>query len=263
MNLPYPIYPEQIPGLSLKSGPYSALFARSQAELDEVQRLRFEIFNLELGEGLDSSYETRRDVDPFDAHCHHLMVRDTRTGELVGTYRMQTYGMSRTGGGFYSNDEFDLSGFPAGLLEQSLELGRACIAKDHRNGRVLFMLWRGFFNYLRFNRLRYMFGCCSLTSQDAKEGWALFTRLERSGAVRMPFLIRPRPAFACETAEVSEELVAESELPRLMSLYLDYGASICSEPAIDRAFKTIDFLALFDIQHIPPKLMKVFNSDVT
>ncbi len=259
----YPILPELLPPLDMKSGPYEADFARTPEELDQVLRLRFNVFNLELGEGLDASFESRMDRDKYDAQCHHLVVRDTRTNELIGTYRMQTHAMATLGEGFYSDDEYDLSRFPEELLHQSLELGRACIAAAHRNGRVLFLLWRGLFAYLRHNNLRYMFGCCSLTSQSPAEGWALYTRLKRAGNLRSPFLIEPRPAFECPRVDISEEEVAGTELPRLMSLYIDYGASICSLPALDKAFKTIDYLALFDLQVVPPKLVKIFNQDVT
>lgn len=262
MRDPYPVFSEQIPAIDMKSGHYRAGFAHNTRELEEVLRLRFEVFNIELGEGLDSSYETRMDRDAFDAQCHHLIVRDDRTGELVGTYRMQTQKMADAGCGFYSDGEYHLDAIPADLRSEALELGRACIANSHRNGRVLFLLWRGLFAYLRHNHLRYMFGCCSLNSQSPTEGWAVYTRLERAGILRSPFLVEPRDGFLCPKTEVTEEQVADTELPRLMSLYLDYGASICSHPAIDREFKTIDYLALFDMKVVPPKLAKVFNQDV-
>ena len=262
MQSSYPIFPQQIPEMGIKSGHYIAEFARTEDELEQVLRLRFEVFNIELGEGLDSSFESRMDRDKYDDQCHHLIVRDERTGELVGTYRMQTRDMARSGHGFYSGDEYDLSGFPDEMLEISLELGRACIANAHRNGRVLFLLWRGLFIYLRFNKMRYMFGCCSLNSQDPAHGWALFSRLRRAGNLSPDFTIQAREGYVCPIVEVHEEHIAETELPRLMSLYLDYGACICSHPAIDRDFKTIDYLALFDMKVIPPKLMKVFHQDV-
>jgi putative hemolysin len=263
MKSSYPIFPEKIPqDLNLKSGHYYADFARSEAELQEVQRLRFEIFNLELGEGLDSSYETRMDIDPYDAQCHHLIIRDERTNALVGTYRMQTREMAESGHGFYSNDEYHLEQFPDDVITQSLELGRACISSAHRSGRVLFLLWRGLFMYLRANQMRYMFGCCSLNSQDQQEGWAMFKRLKRSRNLHPNYLLQARENFICEKTSVPEETIVGSEMPRLMSIYIDYGARICSEPAIDRAFKTIDYLVLFDMEHIPEKLMKVFKGDV-
>lgn len=260
---PYPILPEIISQLQeLRSGHYVADFARTRAELEEVQRLRFEVFNLEMGEGLDGSYRTRMDIDPYDDQCHHLIVRDEKTGELVGTYRMQSLAMAQLGKGFYSDAEYQLEDFPPELLSQSLELGRACISSKYRNGRVLFLLWRGLLYYLQVNKLRYMFGCCSLNSQNLTEGWALYTRLLRTGNLHPDFLLPARPAYDCEEIQVDEEAIAGTEFPRLMLLYLDYGAKICSEPAIDRDFKTIDFLALFDLEDIPPKLMKVFKKDI-
>jgi putative hemolysin len=60
--------------------------------LDDViacQRLRYLVFNCELGEGLDTSSRTGLDGDRFDFICDHLMVHDSATGKLVGTYRMQ------------------------------------------------------------------------------------------------------------------------------------------------------------------------------
>lgn len=263
MKPPYPILPELLPDCDqLFSGQYLANFARNRAELKEVQRLRFEVFNLEMGEGLDESFKTRMDIDPYDDQCHHLTVRDQRNGALVGTYRMQNLQMAQMGKGFYSDTEYFLSDFPDDMLENSLELGRACISSEYRNGRVLFLLWRGLLYYLQYNKLRYMFGCCSLNSQDLTEGWALFTRLKRAGNLHPDFLLPARPDYDCEEMQVDEEAVAGTEFPRLMMLYLDYGAKICSEPAIDRDFKTIDFLALFDLQDIPPKLLKVFKKDI-
>jgi len=263
MKNEYPFLPERIPsGDHLTSGHYVANFAGNRSELEEVQRLRFEIFNLEMGEGLDESFKTRMDIDPYDDQCHHLIVRDQRNGALVGTYRMQNLQMAQSGKGFYSDTEYNLNDLPADMLEKSLELGRACIASKHRNGRVLFLLWRGLFYYLQTNNLRYMFGCCSLTSQDMFEGWALFTRLKRAGHLHPEIHVTPREGYACDNNSPGEEEIVDTQLPRLMRLYLDYGARICSDPAIDREFKTIDYLALFDLNDIPEKMMKVFKKDL-
>ena len=176
----YPPCAELLPPDEIQEGRYAIRFARSEAELDELLALRFEIFNLELGEGLETSYATRRDRDEFDAVCHHLIVTEQATGRIIGTYRIQTSSMAQRHIGFYSDGEFDLSRFPAGVLEDSVELGRACIAVDHRNTQVLFLLWKGLARYMAATRQRFLFGCCSLTSQDPEEGWAVMELLEAS-----------------------------------------------------------------------------------
>src|SRR6185436_13849796 len=128
--------------------------------------LRFEVFNLELGEGLDASFLTRRDEDPFDRTCHHLLVEDRASGRIVGTYRMQTSEMAAGACGFYSAGEFTLGSLPREVVAGSVELGRACIAREHRGRPVLFLLWKGLAGYLMHFGKRYLFGCCSLSTQD-------------------------------------------------------------------------------------------------
>jgi len=136
----YPVFPEAVPDASLDDGKYGVRFARTPAELAEVQRLRFEVFNLELGEGLDESYETGLDEDRFDPVCHHLIVTDRRSERIVGTYRMLTSAMAEAHEGFYSAGEFDLDALPPSVIGDAIEIGRACVATEYRNRHVLFLL---------------------------------------------------------------------------------------------------------------------------
>lgn len=255
-DFPYPIHPECIPPGDDTAGRYTISFAKDPGELDEVLRLRYQVFNLELGEGLETSKVTQRDLDPFDPTFHHLLIRDNDTGQVVGTYRMQTLEMARMGRGFYSAGEFDLSALPKHIQDQSVEIGRACIASDHRNGRVLFLLWRGLMRYLKFNEKRYLFGCCSITSQDPEEGLVVFDHLRKNNWLRDDFVIKAQPGYTCEVAPQTLHMFPTPKIPRLMRIYLSYHAKMCSEPAIDREFKTIDFLALIDIQDFDEKMAR-------
>ena len=109
-------------------------------------RLRFLVFNLELNEGLDAAYTTGHDIDEFDAICDHLIVEHAPTGKIVGTYRLQTGAMAFENAGFYSEREFDFSPFRR-LGDAVIELGRACVHRDHRSTDVLYLLWRGIAQY--------------------------------------------------------------------------------------------------------------------
>jgi len=225
---------------------YVVRYASTAAELDQVLRLRYEVFNVELGEGLSSSVETGRDEDRFDAVCRHLTVVERATGAVVGTYRLQTSTLAANGHGFYSATEFDLGTLPGEVLDDAVELGRACIAREHRNTRVLFLLWRGLAAYVTHNRKRYLFGCCSLTSQDASEGVAVAEWLAANGHSHPELSVTPRPGFECR-AEDGDEAIATPSIPRLFGIYLRYGAKVCGAPAVDRAFGTIDYFVLFDV----------------
>lgn len=230
--------------IEIAGGRYVVRLAETIEEIDAALKLRFEVFNLELGEGLDSSFRTGRDRDEFDSSCDHLIVTDQTNGNVVGTYRLITIEMARHTGGFYSASEFDLNYLPQEVLNQALELGRACIAQSHRNRQVLFLLWKGLARYLKARRKRFLFGCCSLTSQDPGDGNQLWAQLKNRGHMHPTLFVPPRSGYECRSVEGRS---SEVEIPKLFRMYLSIGAKVCSPPAIDRVFKTIDFLVLFDI----------------
>ena len=245
-----------LPETEIREGRYLARFARSSQEIEAALQLRFRVFNLELGEGLTSSFATGQDRDEFDGCCHHLIVLDTQEDRVVGTYRLQTGETASAGRGFYSGREFDLSLLPKGVLENSVELGRACIAKDHRNTHVLFLLWKGIAAYVAHNQKRYLFGCCSLTSQDPCEASRVFDYLKANGHLHEQFCVSPRAGLACVCStdgsgsrafRTAESCPSEVVLPKLFKIYLRFGANVCGPPAIDREFKTVDFLVMFDV----------------
>lgn len=237
---------------------YRVRFARTVEEIDAALKLRFEVFNLELGEGLECSFTTQRDRDEFDAQCHHLIVIDKESGEVIATYRMQTRQMADAANGFYSGGEFDLSGLTSPVLDNAVEVGRACIAKPHRNGRVLFLLWKGIAQYMVHAQKRYLFGCCSLTSQDPDEGKAVMEYLEQNGYVRKDLWAPPQPGLECYPEEFIPGKPVKVHIPILFRLYLDYGAKVCGVPAIDRAFKTIDYLVILDLEDLDRRIRKMF-----
>lgn len=243
--------------MTIEDGRYTVRLARTPQEVDAALRLRYEVFNVELGEGLESSYITGRDEDRFDSVCHHLIVQENSTGTTVGTYRLQTLEMAKIASEFYCAREFMIEDLPHSVLAESLEIGRACIALDHRNSKVLFLLWKGLAAYAAAHRKRFLFGCCSLTSQDSAEGWKAARRIEHNGFVHNELFVKPREAFTCH----QENRGADDsvwQLPKLFLTYLRFGAKVCSEPAIDREFKTIDFFVIFDLDMLEDKHRRLF-----
>lgn len=254
----YPRALASLPDSEIPGGSYRLRFARERAELEAVQRLRFEVFNLELGEGLASSFESGLDRDLYDEGCHHLLVSTRDGGEIVGTYRMQTLEMAEANHGLYTAGEFDLTHLPREVLLDSVETGRACVAREHRNGRVLTLLWKGLALYMLWNRRRYLFGCCSLTSQDPHVARATWEFL-RSGSFLHPTIrVPPLPHFVCYPPDFVPDPAVSVKLPALFAGYLKLGAKITGEPALDREFKTIDFLTLVDVQALDESTLRAF-----
>jgi putative hemolysin len=222
---------------------YLLRMASSAADVRVAQALRFAVFNLEMREGLSQSYDTGLDEDAFDAHCQHLIV-ESADGQVVGTYRMQLGSDAARHLGYYSAREFDLGAFEP-LRSQVLELGRACIHIDHRNFTVLSLLWKGIMAHAREHGARYLMGCSSLTSQSAQEAWDAYAQMQSSLASDV-YRVQPLPDFACPPS-ASDKQKPRVKLPKLLSAYLALGAEICGPPALDREFKTVDFLTLLDL----------------
>jgi putative hemolysin len=222
---------------------YRLVLASDVSQVRAAQALRFLVFNLELHEGLARSYETGLDIDRFDAACDHVLVEDCASGEVVGTYRLQTGARAASGPGYYSEREFQFAPFEP-LRGQLVELGRACIHADHRNFTVLNLLWKGIATYARQHGARFLIGCSSLTTQDAAVGAAAYAGLQAHLAAPM-HRTRPVTAFACPMDVIAER---PPKTPRLLAAYLALGAAICGPPAIDREFKTIDFLTFVDLE---------------
>jgi len=245
------------PQISIDLGKYQIRLAATEEEREAACRLRFKVFNLELGEGLMSSYSTGLDKDRFDYICDHLIVEDRSTGEVVGTYRMQSGNEARRHWGFYSAQEFDFTPYEP-VREQVLELGRASIDRDHRSSEVLTLLWRGIAQYSKSCGLRYLIGCSSLNSQDPAEGWAIYEQMA-------PFLAVPEfrtvPTEAYTLPPGNGQPQNPPKIPRLLKTYIGVGARICGEPAWDREFGTIDFLTLLDLRQLTPAARNRFLPD--
>jgi putative hemolysin len=257
----YPVFGSALPDGDIVDRGCRVRFARTPEELEAVQRLRFEVFNLELGEGLDESFERGLDADRFDPVCHHLLVIDEPSQKIVGTYRMQTSEMAAHYGGFYSVEEFTVDDLGRTVLEDAIEIGRACVARDFRSRQMLFMLWKGLAQYLAHNRKRFLFGCCSLTSQDSLEGWRVMEHLRDKDCVHTAHRVNPQPGWECFAPGFAPDpgsLQPKVNLPKLFNLYLRFGAKVCGDPALDRFFKTIDYLVLFDLQDLGDHSRRIF-----
>jgi putative hemolysin len=272
-------------------GRYRVRLAESSEDRIAACRLRFRVFNIELGEGLESSYQTGLDTDQFDEVCEHLLVEDKKEDNparrIIGTYRMQTGQMAEQHHGYYSEQEFNFA--PYGALRPGiLELGRASIDREHRTPEVLTLLWRGIAQYATDMGLRYLIGCSSLSSKDPAEGWQLYRQLEH---YRVPpeFETSPTAAYACPVepegacaqptsclresnsdeagagggCEGEPSKPAPVKVPKLLKTYLAIGARIAAPPAWDREFGTIDFLTLLDLKLLSSSARSRFLAPLT
>jgi putative hemolysin len=245
--LPLSVRIPQAAEILAECGAYRVRLAMDDDDRHCLYRLRFLVFNLELHEGLDASYLDGMDRDQFDDVCDHLMVEHRDTGRVVGTYRLQTGLMAERGFGYYSAQEFDFSPYER-LRDEVVECGRACIHREFRSFEVLNLLWRGIALYSVARGARYLIGCSSVTSQDTNLGSAMYYRL-KNYLVEPGLQTSPTEAYGFDLAAESDE---KPDPPKLLRAYLAVGARIGGPPALDREFKTIDFLTLLDLEKMAP-----------
>src|ERR1044072_2746745 len=125
--------------------PYTLLLSTDPALIEAAQRLRHDVFTSEPGFALSAmspGFDIGRDVDRFDEHCDHLLVREDNSGELVGCYRMFPPSGAIAAGGLYTATEFDVQGLDA-LRPSLVEMGRAVVREEHRNGGGVALMWGG------------------------------------------------------------------------------------------------------------------------
>ena len=228
---------------------YTLLLSTDPALIDAAQRLRHDVFTTEPGFALAGASDGR-DADRFDEFCDHLLVREDNTGELVGCYRMLPPPGAIAAGGLYTATEFDVTGLDA--LRQSLvEMGRAVVRDDHRNGGVVLLMWAGILAYLDRCGYDYVTGCVSVPVEDSdipgRQIRGVRDFVLRRHAAPQEYTVHPyRPVTVDGKGLDAIAPPARVTVPPLMRGYLRLGAQVCGEPAHDRDFGVGDFPALLD-----------------
>lgn len=229
------------------SGPlYSLLLSADPTLIQAAQKLRYQVFSTEPGFALRN--DTEIDADRFDEHCDHILVREDNSGEIVGCYRMLPPPGAIAAGGLYAATEFDIRALDP-LRPAMVEMGRAVVRSDHRNGSVILMMWAGILAYLDRGGYDWVIGCVSVpTHTDGQPGSHLrgvrdiVLRRHRAPA---EYTVRPyRPVIIDGRDLDSIECPSGPTIPPLLRGYLRLGARICGEPSHDPEFGVGDFPAL-------------------
>jgi putative hemolysin len=252
----------ELPKLIFIHSGYKVTIARDEAEVRDALELRFKVFRNDLWNNKSLPDAETLETDQYDSQCFHLIVRHSQTGIVVGTYRLQSWEMAQAGIGFYAATQFNINSMPEPILKQSIEIGRGCIHPDHRNGRVLFMLWKGLAASLIYMNKTTLFGCCSLFSNSQDEGLLLMNDLEEKKYVARGLSVSAKDGYKCFPSNNFDIPIVTPEIPLLFQKYLDFGAKVCSEPAIDREFGSIDYLVMLHFHQMDDNIYRFFTRDL-
>ena len=261
-NRQFALHPESLPQLSTqfqtepsKEG-LSVSWARHLSEVREAQALRYSVFVGEMGAKIKTSIlHPKLDMDRFDDYCEHLIVRDLKTEQVVGTYRLLTPVQAKRMGCFYTDTEFDLTRLRS-QRDNIVELGRSCVHADFRHGGVIMSLGRELFQFMARNKFAAMFGCASIPLNIGADAAAsVWAKVAKEHLVDQHEQVMPRTPFAL--AGLNTEL--DAELPAMLKGYLRLGAKVLGAPAWDADFNTVDLPIMARMEDLSPRYKKHFE----
>jgi putative hemolysin len=234
------------------------LHAELATTIDDIRAslaLRYRVFAEELGAevtGADQGY----DEDRFDPYCQHLLVRETGSGQVVGSTRLLLDAQAAKAGGFYSESEFDIDPIRR-LPGRRLEVGRTCIDPAYRQGAAIAVLWSGMAEFVKANRVDMLFGCASVEMHDGGvQAQAIMNRV-RQYAMTDPGC-RATPRRPLPPLPPGAEAIVSATLPPLLKAYFRLGARAYGEPCYDPAFNCADILMLVEVREIDSSYTRHF-----
>jgi putative hemolysin len=216
--------------------------AASPEEIREVQRLRYKVLAKSVGlsqlanpDGLDE--------DELDVWCDHLIVRDTRTLKIVGTFRVLSPSAAVRCGRFPAEQAFDLERLQH-LRRRMAEAGRVCVHPEYRGSGVLMMLWAGLSALMRRDGCDYLASCASISLADGGDNaTALYHRLGATHLSPLEYRVTPRNPFVLHKCEPGHA----PYVPPLLEGYLRAGAWICGEPSWDADSNSAELFLLLPV----------------
>ena len=241
---------------------FTVSWARHQDEVRAAQRLRYQVFAVEMGANLPVTLADH-DIDLFDDYCEHLLVRSEASGEVIGTYRVLTPTQAKRAGGTYSDTEFDLTRLRA-LRERMVELGRSCVHADHRTGGVILALWGALAEFMARNQLDTMIGCASIPMQvggttSGQAAASIWRQVKQTHLAPIDYHVTPRLPLPIDKLDDSLDI----EPPALIRGYLRLGAKVLGAPAWDPDFNSADLPMMMRIADLPQRYLKHFTAQPT
>ncbi|WP_244298975.1 GNAT family N-acetyltransferase [Roseibium aquae] len=268
------------PRLSLgRIGPLEVRLARNFTEVRKAQRLRYEVFYEEMSAIADAqTLASRRDADPFDVFCDHMLVIDhsslkrNKLGrlkpEIVGTYRLLRQDVADRHGGFYTAAEYDIQPLiDANPDKRFLELGRSCVLKPYRTKKTVELLWHGIWSYVLLHKIDVMLGCASIEGTDPDRMASTLSFLHHNARAPEEWRASALPDRYVEMNRIPKENLdskaALKALPPLIKGYLRLGASIGDGAVVDHQFNTTDVLIIMPVSELNTRYVNYYGADAS
>ena len=242
---------------------YEVRLADGTADIAAAQRLRYRVFVEELGAAAaGADHEKRLEIDRYDAFFDHLILIDRvhdgpdPLDRVIGVYRLLPDGRAAACGGFYSAGEYDLTPVTS-LGRPSVELGRSCVAAEHRGGLAMHLMWNALAEYVLERDIEIMFGVASFHGTDPAACAQGLSYLHHHHLAPPDLRVTAQPgqsvAMDLVPAGEIDRTAALAQIPSLIKAYLRLGGFVGEGAWIDHDFNTIDVCLIMDTARMQAK----------
>ena len=255
--------------MAIKVRDFEVRLTRNKEERKQVRQLRYKVFVEE--EGASTTEEQRalgEEYDAYDRYAEYMAV--FHNGRVVGTYRIIDRNSAEKMGGFYTENEFNISKIKK-YRGNIAEMSRACVDPAYReNALVMRMLWAGLGEYIVRRKIGVLFGVASwVGTKPVKSAQAIsylyYNHLtpSRLRATVLPekFAEGVNPKLSRMNIlprEFIDESDARHEMTPLIKGYLRLGASFGKGVFVDVPFNSYDVFVMIETRKMDAAYQKHF-----
>jgi putative hemolysin len=255
--------------MKIDASRYRVKLAETEAERAGAQRLRYRVFVEEMGaRASPEERAARREWDDFDPFFDHLVLLSLDAGiddpldRVVGVYRLMRGEVAAAGPGFYGAGEYDLTPIAASG-RASVELGRSCVAREHRGGPGMHLLWNGLAAYVLERGIELLFGVASFHGTDPAPLAEALSFLHYEHLAPPDLRVRAHPEHYLEMnliprAEIDPARASQS-IPPLIKAYLRLGGFVGEGAYVDEDFNTIDVCVVMDTGRMTERYLQFYQ----
>ncbi len=237
----------------LRKGRYHARMAETPGDLLAAQTLRHRGFIAGTGA---LSRKNDRDTDSYDERCRHVLVEDTRSGELVCCFRLLPLRDGAEIAQSYSAQYYGLSALEA-FEGRMVEVGRFCIHPDmSHDPDILRVAWGAMTRFVDETGVEMLFGCSSFQGTETESYLDAFAMLKARHLapkrwcpkVKAPKVFR----FASRLRRAPDQKAALRSMPPLLRTYLMMGGWVSDHAVVDHDMNTLHVFTGLEIAAVPP-----------
>ena len=255
--------------MAIKVRDFEVRLTRNKEERKQVRQLRYKVFVEEEGAGTTEEQRALgEEYDAYDRFAEYMAV--FHQGRVVGTYRIIDRNSAEKMGGFYTENEFNISKIKK-YRGNIAEMSRACVDPAYReNALVMRMLWAGLGEYIVRRKIGVLFGVASwVGTKPVKSAQAIsylyYNHLtpSRLRATVLPekFAEGVNPKLSRMNIlprEFIDESDARHEMTPLIKGYLRLGASFGKGVFVDVPFNSYDVFVMIETRKMDAAYQKHF-----